>query len=107
MVAKFPPNPVNPASLDATGKTYDLDPVVDALTAVGVDATVEPRAGIPAVVVAGRLGTNNWVEIISQGEARYLTCGYIGPVADPDDVTILAVGPLSETASVTAAWIGL
>lgn len=48
-----------------------------------------------------------WVEIISQGEARYLTCGYIGPVADPDDVTILAVGPLSETASVTAAWIGL
>ena len=36
-----------------------------------------------------------------------MTCGYIGGVADPDDATILAIGPLGEIPDVTAAWLGL
>lgn len=84
----------------------DLDLMVAALTEAGVDHAVDQRDRAPIVVVASRTDTDNWVEITRQGDGRYVTCGYIGGVADPDDATILAVGPLREIPGVTLAWLG-
>lgn len=100
-----------PASRHDEGPVYptaadELGLVVAALNEAGVYPAVDPREGGPTVIVASRPGTNNWVEIIRQHDGRYLTCGYTGGVADPDDATILAVGPLGEIPGVTTAWLG-
>ncbi len=84
----------------------DLGSVVVALTVAGVEHRIETRADTSVVVVATRVGTDNWVEITRHGDDAYLASGFIGGIADPNDATILAIGPLAEIPGVAAAWLG-